>query len=170
MKDTRAESRRLRYEGFTVKMALVDALPVLFFIGSILLLTGVFSQALFFTGASLIVIGGLSKVIWKLLMGWKGRDVRLLNKLFVPLMVSGFLLMITGLIVNRTAISIKGMLAAVTALPQVVFFVAGAAAMVTMIISSFTFKKDSAAHNWKAQIINTIAQASFFIGLLLIFI
>ncbi|MBQ1451270.1 MAG: hypothetical protein IIZ22_01230, partial [Clostridia bacterium] len=62
------------YEGFTVKLALVDALPVIFFsLSLILIATALSGSGLTFwvvlIGAILIALSGLCKVLWKLLLG-----------------------------------------------------------------------------------------------------
>lgn len=159
---------RSEKKDFTVAMALVDALPVLFFSGSILLLSQQFGSLVFLLGAACSVAAGLCKVLWKLVIALTGKDLKRVNKAFLPLMISGFLLMIISLFVDHARISIPGIIDAVLSLPSAIFFALGLVAMLVMIVLSFSFERDSAQHNWRAQIINLIAQASFFIGLLLL--
>ena len=52
-----------KYEGFTLGLALVDAVPVLLFGGSSILLGIIFKSALFVIGACLIFLGGFLKVM-----------------------------------------------------------------------------------------------------------
>jgi len=156
----------MRYEGFTVKMALADALPVLFFCGSLLLLSRIFSSTMFCSGAVFTVLAGLSKVLWKLFLGFKGRDVKLINRMFVPLMTAGFGLMVAAIIINRSHINISRLPGAILPFPQVVFFTLGAAALLVMIVLSVRFDRRSKGHNWRAQLVNTVLQAAIFLGLL----
>ena len=56
-------------EGFTIGLALVDAIPVLSFGISMLIIAGRFNSPLFTLGAVLSVLGGCCKVAWKLVLG-----------------------------------------------------------------------------------------------------
>ena len=53
-------------EGFTVSLALVDAIPVLFFGASMILVAERFGSPLFIAGASLSTAAGCFKVLWKM--------------------------------------------------------------------------------------------------------
>ena len=66
-------------EGFTLALALGDAIPVLSFGISMVIIASRFQSPLFMVGAALSVLGGCCKVAWKLILGiWK-KDVRWLN-------------------------------------------------------------------------------------------
>ena len=83
-------------EGFTIALALVDAIPVLSFGISMVIIASRFQSPLFMIGAILSVLGGCCKVAWKLVLGiWK-KDLRWLNKPFVPMMAGGFLLLLVS--------------------------------------------------------------------------
>ena len=75
-----------KYEGFTLGMALMDAVPVLTF-GASTILLGIAmlkngAGPLFFIGAALGFFGGLFKVLWKMLVAVCGKDVVWMNKQF----------------------------------------------------------------------------------------
>ena len=53
-------------EGFTVGLALVDAIPVLIFCASMVLIGVKFPQPVFLVGAIAMAVGGVSQVLWKL--------------------------------------------------------------------------------------------------------
>ena len=92
-------------EGFTIALALVDAIPVLSFGLSMVILASRFQSPLFMIGAILSVLGGCCKVAWKLVLGiWK-KDLRWLNKPFVPMMAGGFLLLLVSVLLNITKIN-----------------------------------------------------------------
>lgn len=61
--------------GFTLSMALMDTLPVLFFSVSIGVLSARFGSALFLAGAILVILAGIMKVLWKFLLATVKRDV-----------------------------------------------------------------------------------------------
>ena len=80
-------------EGFTVGLALVDAIPVLSFGISMVIIASRFDSPLFLIGAALSVLAGCCKVAWKMVLGIAKKDLRWLNKPFVPMQATGFLLM-----------------------------------------------------------------------------
>lgn len=55
-------------ENFTIGLALVDAIPVLFFGAATILIGLIFKSWLFITGAVLCFTGGAGKVLWKILV------------------------------------------------------------------------------------------------------
>ena len=64
---------------FTLTLALVDALPVLFFGGAAAMLGVKLQSALFIVGAALCLLAGAGKVAWKVLLALKGKDVAILG-------------------------------------------------------------------------------------------
>ena len=61
-------------EGFTLALALVDAIPVLSFGISMVIIASRFNSPPFLMGASLSVLAGCCKVAWKLVLGIKGKE------------------------------------------------------------------------------------------------
>lgn len=155
-------------EGFTVAMALTDALPVLLFSGSMALVSLRLNSPLFAVGAGLCILAGLCKVVWKLLLGLKKGDIKLLNRLFVPCMAAGFLLMVAAVVLNWRRIPWSGLWRSVSAWPQAAFFAAALLLMIFMGVLSRRFDRRDAKKNWRAQLVNTLAQAAIFLGILLI--
>lgn len=156
-------------EGFTVSLALVDAIPVMLFGASMLLTAQRFHSPLFLLGAVLSVLAGCMKVSWKLILGiWK-KDIAILNRPFVPIQAAGFLMMLVSFVLGWRSISWRGLWAAVTGFPSVVFFALWVALMGTMVWYRKTrFQRNNARTNWTAQIINGIAQAALFLGILVV--
>ena len=105
-------------EGFTVGLALVDAIPVLGFGISMVIIASRFQSPLFMIGAALSVLAGCCKVAWKLVLGIAKKDLRWLNKPFVPMQAAGFLLMLISFVIGFGKISWSGVLAAVTGFPS----------------------------------------------------
>ena len=154
-------------EGFTIALALVDAIPVLSFGISMVIIASRFDSPLFMIGAALSVIAGCCKVAWKLVLGiWK-KDLRWLNKPFVPMQASGFLLMVISFIIGFGKISWAGVLGAVTGFPSLLFLVAWIALMGFMgWFRKHKFHNDDAKSNWTAQIINAVGQTCLLLGIL----
>ena len=154
-------------EGFTLGLALVDAIPVLSFGISMVIIASRFDSVIFMIGASLSVLAGCCKVAWKLVLGLTGKDIRWLNKPFVPMQATGFLLMLISFVLGFGKISWSGVLAAVTGMPSILFFAAWIGLMVTMSwYRKHKFRRDDAHSNWTAQIINAIGQTCLLLGIL----
>lgn len=154
-------------EGFTLGLALVDALPVLSFGISMVIIASRFQSPLFMTGAALSVLAGCCKVAWKLVLGIAKRDLRWLNKPFVPMQATGFLLMVISFILGFRKIDWAGVLAAVTGLPSLLFFLAWLGLMGFMgWFRKNKFRNDDAGSNWTAQIINAVGQTCLLLGIL----
>ena len=154
-------------EGFTVALALVDAVPVLFFGASMILIAAGFSSPLFMIGAVLSTLAGCCKVAWKLILGTSKKDVKWLNKCFGPLMGTGWLLILVSFIAGFKKINWSSVGAAVTGMPSLLLFIIWIAMMAAMVWYKKThFKNEDAKKNWTAQIINCIGQAALFFAIL----
>lgn len=154
-------------EGFTIGLALVDAIPVLSFGISMVIIAGRFDSVPFMIGAVLSVLGGCCKVCWKLILGIRKKDVRWLNRPFVPLMAVGFGFIIGSLIGGWRKISWAGVLVSVFSFPSILFFAAWIALMGFMgWYRKKRFKNDDAHSNWTAQIVNAVGQTCLLLGIL----
>lgn len=154
-------------EGFTLGLALVDAIPVLSFGISMVIIASRFDSPLFLMGAALSVLAGCCKVAWKLVLGLAKKDLKWLNKPFVPMQATGFLLMLVSLILGYGTIRWSGVLAAVTGFPSILFFAAWIGLMGTMVwYRKHRFQRDDAHSNWTAQIVNAVGQTCLLLGIL----
>ena len=154
-------------EGFTIGLALVDAIPVLSFGISMVIIAGRFNSPVFMLGAALSVLAGCCKVAWKLNLGIAQKDLRWLNKPFVPMQATGFLLMVISFVLGFRRISWSGVLAAVTGMPSLLFFLSWIGLMGFMgWFRKHKFRHDDAASNWTAQIINAVGQTCLLLGIL----
>ena len=154
-------------EGFTLGLALVDAIPVLSFGISMVIIASRFRSPLFMVGAALSVLAGCCKVAWKLILGICKKDLRWLNKPFVPMQAAGFLLMLISFIIDFGKISWPAVGAALTSFPSILFFVAWMGLMGFMgWFRKHKFSNDDARSNWTAQIINAVGQTCLLLGIL----
>ncbi len=67
-----------KYENFTIQLALVDALPVLFFTIAMSIIAFHFNSLFFKIGVLLCIVGGVGKVIWKIIVALKDKDIHIL--------------------------------------------------------------------------------------------
>ena len=154
-------------EGFTVALALVDAIPVLSFGISTVILASRFDSPLLLAGAALSVLAGCMKVARKLVLGIAKQDLRWLNKPFVPMQAAGFLMMLVSFVLGFGRISWSAVGAAVLSLPSILFFAAWLGLMCFMgWYRKNKFRNDDAHSNWTAQIINAIGQTCLLLGIL----
>ena len=155
-------------EGFTIGLALVDAIPVLSFGISMVIIASRFQSPLFMAGAALSVLAGCCKVAWKMVLGIAKKDLRWLNKPFVPMQATGFMLMLISFVFGFGKIDWAGVGAAITSLPSILFFAAWIALMGFMgWYRKHKFANDDARSNWTAQIINAVGQTCLLLGILL---
>ena len=156
-------------ENFTLPLALVDALPVLFFGGSTILIGLLFGSPLFIAGAALCFWAGAAKVLWKIIVVKKKKNIWWMFLQMRIVMPVGFALMLLAVIINRNAINLNAVFAAVVSFPSVIFFAIGVTGMVLMAVFAAKLDPADLRSNWIEQLTNTIAQAAIFIGILLLF-
>ena len=118
-------------------------------------------------GAALSVLAGCCKVARKLILGiWK-KDLRWLNKPFVPMQASGFLLMLVSFVIGFRKISWPAVGMALVGFPSLLFFIAWIGLMGFMgWFRKHKFRNEDAASNWTAQIINAVGQTCLLLGIL----
>ncbi|MDO5446032.1 MAG: hypothetical protein Q4F31_10490 [Eubacteriales bacterium] len=153
---------------FTLSLAIVDAIPVIFFCLSMITVGARFKSILFLTGALLALFAGVAKVLWKIIVVLKRKNIWWLFLQMRITMPIGLILMIVSVIINRQRINVSGIWNAITALPAIVFFIIGAAGIVLMMVFAFALDGSKVKSNWIEQITNGIAQAAFFVGILLL--
>lgn len=154
-------------EGFTLSLALVDALPVLFFGGSMILVGILFESTLFSLGALLCLWAGAAKVIWKIIVVTRKKNVWWLFMQMRIVMPVGFTLMLLAVIIGWSKIDRVAVLAAVVSFPSVIFFAVGILGMVLMGVFASKLDSSNVRANWIEQLTNGLAQAAIFIGMLL---
>ena len=155
-------------KGFTLGLALLDAVPVIAFGINMTLLAKPLQSKLFLAGAVLSLLAGSCMVIYKLLLATAKKEVTLLKKMMPIGMTLGWILMIAEAIVNRSRISISGIWSAVSKAPACIFFLLGIAFFVSFIAYFKTkFNADSVRDNWIEEILNAGTQVFFLIGVLL---
>ena len=154
-------------EGFTLGLALVDAIPVLSFGISMVIIASRFQSPLFMVGASLSVLAGCCKVAWKMVLGIAKKDLRWLNKPFVPMQATGFLLMLISFVLGFGKIDWVGVGSAILRLPSLLFFLGWIGLMGFMgWYRKHKFRNDDAHSNWTAQIVNAVGQTCLLLGIL----
>lgn len=154
-------------EGFTIGLALVDAIPVFSFGISMVIIASRFHSPLFMIGAALSVLAGCCKVAWKLVLGIAKKDVMWLNKPFLPMQITGFGFILGSLLTNLGGIRWASIAAALVSFPSLLFFAVWIGCMFGMSwYRKHKFQRNDARSNWTAQIINAIGQTCLLLGIL----
>ncbi len=152
-------------EGFTLALALVDAMPVALFCASAAVFGARAASPVFIAGAVVAFAGGAGKVCWKLLIAVARRNVAWLNRQMRYVMPVGFALMIAGAAINHAQVA--GLLAALVRLPSLAFLLAWLACMCAMGYFAGHRDQTSARSNWTEQLVNACGQAALLAALLL---
>ncbi len=152
-------------EGFTLALALVDALPVAFFCAAAVLAGVEIGSPLFAAGAVLSAIGGAGKVCWKLVLALARRDVPFLGKQMRVTMPAGFLLMIGGALCS--AAPAGALVQRICAFPSAVIAVVWIACMGAMGYLATHRDQADARSNWVEQLVNAAGQACLLAAIVL---
>jgi len=152
------------YEGFTMELAGFDTVPVLLFTVSGVLLGRRLGSPLFLAGVALCLAGGLSKCLWKMLIVWRRRDVVWLKPVSRIGKFGGFAVMAAALALGGYD---ARLLAAMVKAPALYFLIAGLAGLSGMVYCFIRLDRDSACSNWIEEGINTLAQLSWVLCVLM---
>ena len=166
------------YRQYTLGLALFDIVPVLLFLISCILIYSMCMSRLFLAGALCCFIGGMAKVIWKLIVVLAKRDIPAFSRVFRVLMIGGFALMLLSVILStvRTVAggrafadsAMAGLWRGLTFMPATLFFIAGFAGMCLMGWLGSHMDK-SARSNWIEELINTAAQLAILAGVVIVY-
>lgn len=153
---------------FTMSLALVDAIPVVFFLIGVIKIFKDLGSIVFLLGGLCSVVAGLGKVVWKIFLAVKQKDISLFQKQFRILMPTGFVLMLIGFFTVKTSGLVKGLLYKFFRFPSLLFVLIGICAMIGMTIMAKKMDQRDPSSNWKEQITNIVGQGAFMIAILLV--
>lgn len=153
-------------EGFTVALALLDYVPVAAFGAAMLLAGRGMNIPVFTVGAALSFLAGLMKASWKLVLGLTKKDIRWLDRPFVPMQATGSLIMLAGVVTRLFRGGFPGA-AALIGMPQLIFFLLWLGFMGGMVwYKKNRFRREDAKCHWTAEVINSLGQCSLLLGVL----
>lgn len=149
-------------------LALFDLVPVIIFLLSGIVIYAMYDSPLLLAGVVSAFAGGMSKVIWKMIVVFGHRDYPLLTKAFRIFMFGGFGLMILSLLVRAGQGSLAGFWRSVTMMPAAIFFLIGLAGMCGMGYLG-SHMDNSVRANWIEELVNTLAQTAVLIGVIIVY-
>lgn len=153
-------------EGFTLGMALMDLMPVVFFGIGVAAVGRRLNSGLFWTGAVLCIAAGLGKVSWKLCLALMKKNIPLLNRQLRVLMPAGFVLLLAGVLTSPQRLPAAKIWAGVLQMPAALFFAGGIAGMIAMMVMGRTRSSLDAKANWHEQLVNALTQLALLLGVL----
>ena len=155
------------YENFPLSLALFDALPVLFFCLSMILVGINYKNTLFMIGTALCTFAGVGKVIWKIIIAITQKNIVILNRQLRVVMPLGFLCIIIGIATSFGARNIDSgaLVASILSFPAVLFFVVAFIGMVCMMVFAVKLDSTKLSSNWIEQVTNAIVQGSLLLGI-----
>lgn len=159
------ESQQPVPEGFTLALALVDAVPVLAFCLATIAFGVRLGSGLFLAGAVLATIGGAGKVSWRLVIALAHKNIPLLSRQMRITMPLGFAVMVAGLVLAgpATATAATGLVR----LPSLALLIAWILCMCTMGYLAGHRDQSSARDNWHEQLVNATGQLCLLAAVLL---
>lgn len=155
-------------EDFTLTLALVDAIPVLFFAISCILIGRTLHSPLFIVGAALCLFAGACKVLWKIIVVLKKKNIWFLFVQMRRLMPAGFLIMVISVIILPQKKTTLAPLLGLFSMPSLLFVLLWVLGMVLMGVFAKKLDNKSKKANWIEQITNGVAQICFTVALLLL--
>ena len=153
---------------FTLSLALFDAIPVIAFGISLIIFSRLFNSALVLIGALLVFIAGLCKVIWKIIVALKQKNIWGLFIQMRIMMPIGFVLMIVGIIASKDNVDFGRLCSLASSYPINLFLIIFVIGMILMMVFAFSLDGRKLKNNWIEQITNAIAQIWLLIAALLL--
>lgn len=154
-------------QDFSLGLACVDAIPVIFF-GLTFCTIGLRTNPFLFIGALICLISGALKVLWKVIVVLQKKNIWPLFLQMRIAMPLGFLIMMIGFILQIPQIDFAVLLKALLTLPAAIFFFLGILGMIGMCVFASILDSSDAKSNWIEQLTNGIAQICFFICALIL--
>lgn len=156
------------YEKFPLSLALFDALPVLFFCISMILIGVKYKNTVFMIGAVLCTLAGVGKVVWKIIIAGTRKDIVILNRQMRVVMPFGFLCILIGVVMGAAAgkIDTGALMAGILSFPSALFFIITIIGMICMMVFAVKLDSTKLSSNWIEQITNAIAQGCLLLGIL----
>lgn len=151
--------------GFTLSLVIIDAIPVVAFGGSTFLMSQIAQNWFLYLGAALAFLSGLCKVLWKLIVVVKEKNVWPLYIQMRYCMPVAIALIVIGLIVARKVLI---PIISVASPFSIVLFAIGIIGMCIMVFLARNINSAYAGHNWIAQTVNGISQICFYISIMLL--
>ena len=157
-------------QDYSMKLALFDAVPVILFGASSILMFRMTSSILVLLGGIICFITGMLKVLWKIIVVTKHKNVWPLFVQMRVLMPVGFCTMFLGCMIGLiTGKATRFFFVMAHPLP-ILFWLISVAGIFGMIMCAKNLDSIKASSNWIEETCNTLAQGSFLIAMHMAFL
>lgn len=154
-------------EDFTRGLVVVDAIPVILFGMNCILIGRLLDSVPFIFGAVLALVSGALKVLWKLIVVIKRRNIWPLFLQMRIAMPIGFAVMLLGFVL--VLVFRREILTGIHfGIPSLICFGIGLLGMILMGVFAAKLDSSDKKSNWIEQITNAVSQAAILIGLCVI--
>ncbi|MDO5137758.1 MAG: hypothetical protein Q4D71_04780 [Oscillospiraceae bacterium] len=156
-------------ENYTMGLALYDFVPVLFFGVACYLLWKMTGSVLVLLGGLVSFISGTLKVLWKIIVVVKKKNIW---PLFVQMRIglpAGLMLVLIGFVVACFTRNMQTFWNAALKPAPILFLLLYFAGTAAMVMCGRKLDSAEAKANWIEQSCNTVAQGAFLINMLLIY-
>ena len=157
-------------QDYTMKLALFDAVPVILFGASSIIMFRMTSSLLVLLGGIICFIAGMLKVLWKILVVVKQKNVWFLfeqMRIFMPL---GFCVMFLGCVIGFFTGKAARFFYVMSQPLPILFWLFSVAGIIGMIMCAKRLDSVKASSNWIEETCNTLAQGSFLIAMHMAFV
>lgn len=144
-------------ETFSLPLALLDTVPVILFSITLILLMRAVPHPFIIIGGCCCILGGLGKVIWKLMIVLAHKDIPLLGAGLRYLMPLGFLLIVIGFFLAERS-SVILFWKQMASVPSLIFLILVCVGALLMLIFSKKFERLDVRGNWLEEITNVFLQ------------
>jgi len=148
---------------FTMGLCLVDFIPVLFFFLANLLLSLIVNDILILIGSIICFLSGFLKVVWKIIVVTKKKNVWPLFMQMRIAMPIGFIIMLIGAVICFATKDNTNFFVAFGQLISITCFILGTVGMCVMAYCGIALDSSKLKVNWFEQICNSIAQFFYFV-------
>lgn len=151
---------------YTMGLALVDFIPVLFFGINTAIIGAMINSPLFIIGSVICFVSGFIKVLWKIIVVKKKKNIWwmfLQMRIFMPV---GFLMLPAAFVIDRKNVDFASFGEGLLSFPAIIFFILYVAGMVLMMVFAKKLDSSDAKSNWIEQLTNGAAHIFFMIGLI----
>lgn len=154
-------------ENFTLPLVVTDAVPVVLFGVNMIVFGSIVHNLLFVIGACICLAAGISKVVWKLIVVLKKKNVWGLFLSMRYVMPVGFAFFLAGMLIDGVSNGSPYIGQAMVARPNAIFFMIGFLGLLLMAAFACVLDSSKVRNNWIEEITNGLSQLSFLVGLLL---
>jgi len=154
---------------FSLSLVIVDYLPVLFFFLATYIIAKKIRNIhklggnIFSVGSLIFFIGGFLQATWKLIIVLFKKNISILHSQFKYSMLTGILLMITGVIISRSQIQWNVVKYRLFSMPCILFLIIIVVSISISIVFMFILDSNNITGHWIKECVQVIYNGNLFL-------